>query len=244
MSGRTRFAIVNSQEYDAEAFTAFEAAGWAEQADAYHRFFASITTRVIDVLLDACGVAAGCRVLDIATGPGYVAAAAARRGAVVVGVDIAPRMLRIARGLFPDIDFRQSDMEHLALPDSSFDAVTGNFAILHAGRPERAVAEVARVLVPGGMVALSTWDAPQRCRLAGVFVDAVAEVGAPPPPAVPAGPAFFKFSDEAAFSGLLADAEAAVHRRAGGQDDHTAEVDASSARRAVRGLRLSGPSIA
>src|SRR5262249_6568259 len=67
-------------------------------------------------------------------------------------------------------------------------------------------AELARVLRPGGKLALSTWDVPERARLLGVFVDAVAEVGAQPPADVPAGPPFFRFSDEAEFGRLLRDA--------------------------------------
>jgi SAM-dependent methyltransferase len=175
-------------EFDADAFTAFETAGWAEQAEAYHDFFATITTRAVDVLLDAGHVDQASRVLDIATGPGYLAAGSARRGASVVGIDIAHEMLQVARRLHPGIEFRHADAERLPFPDDSFDAVVGNFAILHRAHPERALAEFGRVLAPGGMVALSTWDAPERCRLAGVFVDAVAEVGAPPPVEVPPRP--------------------------------------------------------
>jgi SAM-dependent methyltransferase len=191
-------------EFDADAFTAFETAGWAEQAEAYHDFFATITTRAVDVLLDAGHVDQASRVLDIATGPGYLAAGSARRGASVVGIDIAHEMLQVARRLHPGIDFRHADAERLPFPDDAFDAVVGNFAILHFAHPERALAEFGRVLAPGGMVALSTWDAPERCRLAGVFVDAVAEVGAPPPAEVPPGPSFFRFSSDTELTALLA----------------------------------------
>lgn len=196
-------AVVDSLEFDADAFTAFETAGWAARAEEYHGFFATIATRVVDVLLDAGHVDQASRVLDVATGPGYLAAGSAARGASVVGVDIAHQMLQVARRLHPGIDFRQADAERLPFPDDSFDAVVGNFAILHLARPERAVAEFRRVLAPGGTVALSTWDAPERCRLAGVFVDAVAEVGAPPPVEVPPGPSFFRFSSDTELTALL-----------------------------------------
>jgi SAM-dependent methyltransferase len=195
--------VVNSLEFDADAFTAFETAGWAARAEEYHDFFAAIATRVADVVLDAGHVDKTSRVLDVATGPGYLAAGSARRGASVIGIDIANQMLRVARRLHPGIDFRQADAERLPFPDDSFDAVVGNFAILHFARPEQAVAEFRRVLAPGGMVALSTWDTPERCRLAGVFVDAVAEVGAPPPIEVPPGPSFFRFSSDTELTALL-----------------------------------------
>ena len=61
------------------------------------------------------------------------------------------------------------------------------------------------MLSPGGYAALSTWDAPERGRLAGVFAQAVAEVGAPPPGGVPPGPPFFRFSDDAEFARLFGD---------------------------------------
>lgn len=187
----------------AEAFRAFEVSGWEAQAQAYHRFFSSITTRVIDPLLDAAEVGPGRHVLDVACGPGYVAAACAARGAEVVGVDVAREMVGLARRHHPHIQFRQADAEQLPFGGGAFQAVVGNFAILHLARPEGAVAELARVLAPGGAMALSTWDIPARCRLLGLFVDAVAEVGAAPPPDVPPGPPFFRFSDDEEFAGLL-----------------------------------------
>jgi SAM-dependent methyltransferase len=176
------------------------------RADGYHRFFGAITTRVIEQLLDAAEVDRGRRVLDVASGPGYVAAACAVRGANVVGVDVAGEMVALARRLRPEIDFRQADAERLPFADSSFDAVVGNFLILHVGRPEQVAAELARALRPGRKLALSTWDVPERARLLGVLVDAVAEVEVEPPADVPSGPPIFRFSDEAEFARLLGDA--------------------------------------
>ena len=182
--------------FDPGAFNAFEAAAWEARADAYHGFFAPITTRVIPALLDLAGAGPGCRLLDVATGPGYAAAAAVARGAEVIGLDVAAEMVSVARRLHPDLEFRQGDAEQLPFGGGSFDAVTANFAVLHLGRPERAAAEMARVLAPGGVVALSAWDLPERCRLVGVLVEAVAEVGVPPPANVPPGPSFFRFSSD------------------------------------------------
>jgi SAM-dependent methyltransferase len=199
-------AETSGETVDADAFNAFEAAGWDERADGYHRFFGTLTARVIEQLLDAAKVERGRRVLDVASGPGYVAAACAVRGADVVGVDVAGEMVALARRLRPEIDFRQADAERLPFADGAFDAVVANFFILHVGRPEQAAVELARVLAPGGRLALSTWDAPERARLQGVFVDAVAEVGAQPPPHIPPGPSFFRFADEGEFARLLGDA--------------------------------------
>ena len=170
---------------DPDAFNAFEAAGWEKRAEDYDRFFRPLTSRMVEPLLDAASVTAGSRVLDIATGPGYVAGEAAARGAEVVGVDVAEAMVALARRLHPDVDFRQADAHALPFEDSSFDAVVGNFVILHLGRPEQAAAEFVRVLVPGGRLALTAWDTPDRARFLGVLVGAFAEAEATPPEDVP-----------------------------------------------------------
>jgi SAM-dependent methyltransferase len=193
-------------QVDPDAFNAFEAAGWDERATTYHRTLLPLTKQIIEPLLDAAAVGPGTRVLDVGSGPGYVAAAAAARDATAVGVDVAPAMVALARTLHPQVEFVQGDAEHLRFADDSFDAVVGNFVILHLGRPEPAVAECARVLAPGGKLALSLWDVPAASRMPGVFFDAVQDVGAAPPPDLPTGPPMFRFADEAEFTGLLGDA--------------------------------------
>ena len=170
---------------DADAFNAFEAAGWEEHAGGYEAFFGPITGRLVEPLLDAASVRAGTRLLDVATGPGHVAARAAERGASVVGVDVAESMLALARRRHPGIEFRHGDAEALPLPGASFDAVVANFALLHLGRPERAAAEFARVLAPGGRLAVTVWDLPERARFIGVFLDAMAAAAPHRRPACP-----------------------------------------------------------
>ena len=195
-------------EFDADAFNAFEAAGWdgEDRAAGYDRFFAPVTSRLVEPLLTATGVGPGMRVLDVGTGPGPVAAGAARRGASVTGVDVSPAMVALARRRHPGVDFRTASAEALPFGDGAFDVVVGNFALLHLGRPERAAAEFARVLRAGGRLGLTVWDSPDRTRLLGVFLDAVGEAGAAPPAGVPAGPPFFRFAVDGEFAGLLAGA--------------------------------------
>jgi SAM-dependent methyltransferase len=188
---------------DADAFNAFEAAVWERKAAGYEEFFGRITTRSIDPLLDAANVGRGERVLDVATGPGYVAAGAAERGAEAVGVDVAEAMVALARERHPEVEFLRADAEALPFSDASFDAVVANFLVLHLGRPERASGEFSRVLVPGGRIALSAWDLPERARFLGVFLDAVAATAATPPADIPQGPDFFRFSHDDEFAGLL-----------------------------------------
>ena len=151
---------MNAGVVDPEAFDAFEAKGWEEQAVGYAESFVDVTARVVEPLLDAARVGPGTRVLDVGAGPGHVCAACAARGATALGLDVAHEMVAVASARYPTLDFRQGDAHHLPFPDRSMDAVVANFAILHFGRPERAVAEFVRVLGPGGSVALSTWDSP------------------------------------------------------------------------------------
>lgn len=188
---------------DTEAFRQFEKAGWEDRAANYDRFFTAVSDRNIQPILDASRVGPGLRVLDCACGAGNLAAAAAARGASVIGIDIAERVVAVAKAHHPHVDFRVADAEHLAFPDAEFDAVISNLLIPHLPQPEAGVAEMVRVLKPGGLLVASMWDLPSRSRLTGVMVEAVMEVGAPPPPGIPVGPPTFRYSDEGELAGLL-----------------------------------------
>ena len=193
-----------SVDYDVEAFDAYEAAGWAAKDVArYHGLAGLVTASFADPLLDAARVRAGARVLDVATGPGYVAARAAERGAEAVGLDLSDAMLAHARARNDGIELVRGDATALPFAAGSFDAVVAAFVLLHLGRPELAAAEAARVLVPGGRVAMSVWDEPKRGRWLGVLLDAVAAARAGPPPDIPPGPPLFRFADPTEFTALL-----------------------------------------
>jgi SAM-dependent methyltransferase len=206
---------VPSPEIDPDAFNAFEVAGWDAKANGYDRLVGGVTSRFAEPLLDAASVKAAMRVLDLATGPGYVAARAAERGASVVGVDVAPSMLALARRLHPGVDFREGNAEELPFDNGAFDAVVANFLILHLGRPQRGMAGMVRVLRRGGRLALTVWDFPERSRLLGVFVDAIAEARAAVPEDLPPGPDVFRFSDDDEFDALM---------REHGLEDRTVET--------------------
>ena len=163
-------------------------------------------TRLADPLLDAVEAGPGTQLLDLATGPGYVAGRAVARGAEAVGVDLSEVMLEFAREHVPGVEFVRGDVTALPFEDESFNAVTAAFLLLHLADPERASAEAARVLEPGGAVAFTVWDVPARGRWLGVLVDAIDEVGISAPAAVPAGPPFFRFADDGELTQLLAGA--------------------------------------
>jgi SAM-dependent methyltransferase len=175
----------------------------------YNDFFTPVTTLAHAPLLDAVQLAPGCELLDVATGPGWLAAAATAGGAHAIGVDLSPGMVALAAQLHSGIEFRVADVEHLPFADGTFDALVCNFAIGHFPYPEAAVAECIRVLKRGGRVALSWWDDPSRQRIQGLFREAINEIGVNPPPDVPKGYSILRFSNSAAFVGLLRSAGAA-----------------------------------
>jgi SAM-dependent methyltransferase len=193
--------------YDADAFAAFEEAGWTtKEADAYDALAGRVTAPVAEPLLDAVGAGPGTRLLDVATGPGYVASRAAARGADAKGLDFSETMLAFARARSPDVEFVHGDATDLPFEDASFDAVTAAFVLLHLGRPEEAVVEAFRVLAPGGRAAFAVWDEPASNRWLGVVFDAFAAGGGVPLSSVPAGPPIFQFADPATFTTLLGQA--------------------------------------
>lgn len=177
-----------------EKFRSFEHAGWQSIPEGYHEAFGALTTQAIDRLLDAVKLKKGSSFLDIACGPGYVAAAAAKRGATVLGVDFSAAMVAHAQQRQPEIDFREGDAEHLPLGSGLFDAAAMNFGILHLGQPEKAIVEAHRVLRSGGRFAFSVWAKPEETVGFGIVLRAV-ELHGEPRVELPEGPPFFRYSD-------------------------------------------------
>lgn len=195
--------IVTEGVGNAEAFKELERAGWGAKAETYDLLTGRITARFVEPLLDAGGVAAGRAVLDVGTGPGGAARAAAQRGAAATGVDIADEVVALARRRHPGIRFLQADAEDLPFAERSFDAVVSNFVINHLPRPERAIREFARIAAPGGWIALSAWDLPERNRFLGIVVDALRACGVADRKEAIGGPDPFRFADDDEFRGLL-----------------------------------------
>jgi SAM-dependent methyltransferase len=132
---------------------------WAGTAEAYEASYAKLCAYTIPALLDAAGVGEGTRVLDVGTGTGNVAWAAARRGAEVTAIDAEPSMVELARRKLPQADVRLAIVPETPFADAEFDAVVGNFVLNHFGRPKVALAELLRVAKPGGRVAFTFWTA-------------------------------------------------------------------------------------
>jgi ubiquinone/menaquinone biosynthesis C-methylase UbiE len=126
--------------------------------------FHAVAARIVLVaeqLVDTADLRAGWHVLDVATGSGNAAIAAARLGCQAIGVDYVPSLLErgreraTAEGL--DVALLEGDAEALPFPDRSFDAVTSVFGSMFAPDHEKAASELVRVTKPGGTIALASW---------------------------------------------------------------------------------------
>jgi ubiquinone/menaquinone biosynthesis C-methylase UbiE len=166
-----------AMSFQPEAVRAFEHAGWQRAASSYGSSFAHATSPFVAPLLEAAGISTGQHVLDVACGPGYLAAAAAGRGATARGLDFSAEMVGIARGIHPDIVVTEGDAEDLPYPDGTFDAVISSFGVHHVPRPELALAECRRVLKPGGHMAFTVWATPDENIAWSLVFDAIARHG-------------------------------------------------------------------
>ncbi len=168
--------------------TAPAAPDWSS---ARYETFADELAPAAERLVELAAPARGERVLDLATGTGNAALAAARRGAVVTGVDAAPRLLEVARSraraLGLEVEFLSGDLHEPPVPDGSFELVLSCFGVTFASDPPRALDAIARTLRPSGRVLLTAWvpRGPIAAILA-VFAEAVAEAtGRAAPPRFP-----------------------------------------------------------
>jgi ubiquinone/menaquinone biosynthesis C-methylase UbiE len=126
--------------------------------------FARVAATIVypaEQLAESADLQAGWRVLDIATGSGNAAIAAARRGCEAVGVDYVPALLERgrlrAKTELVDVEFVEGDAEKLPFPDASFDAVLSIYGVMFAPNQHKAASEMARVCRPRGTIALASW---------------------------------------------------------------------------------------
>jgi len=141
---------------------------------------------VSELLCEAVDLRAGQRVLDVATGSGNTALAAARRWCEVTGIDYVPALLERGRERAAaeriSITFQEGDAEQIPFPDSSFDAVLSTFGAMFAPNQERAAQELLRVCRPGGKIGLANWTPDG---FVGTYFRAIVQYAPPPPGLTP-----------------------------------------------------------
>jgi len=160
-------------------------------------------------LIELAETRTGMWVLDVATGPGEPALTLARRvgpNGLVVGVDFSPAMLRLAKTRarklgIRNVHFREMDAERLSLDGMIFDRAFCRFGLMLMPDADRALAEMHRVLTPGGRVAVAVWSAQQKVNTLGLVRRALMRYDAFTPPE--GAPDFFRFGKAGAIERAL-----------------------------------------
>ncbi|MGA7489892.1 MAG: methyltransferase domain-containing protein [Xanthobacteraceae bacterium] len=185
---------------------------WDDHVAVYEEVFEPLTNAFAGRALDHLDLRSGELLLDVGAGTGGAALIAAARGVHVVAIDASPRMVtRIvsrasaAAGMADRVRADVMNGAALGLPDASFDAAISVFGVILLPDACAGMREIARVLKPGGRVAVVAWTETERYELAARLVAAITVVrGAPPPPG--SLPAQLRFREQSALRGLLAEA--------------------------------------
>jgi SAM-dependent methyltransferase len=138
-----------------------------------------------EVMLDACLVKSGTRILDAGCGGGGASVLAAKRGAQVSGLDATAGMIYIARNRVPDGDFRVGDIEQLPYKDNSFDAVFAANSIQYSADRVATLREFGRVCNPGGRIVAGLFGPPEEVAFSTIVTAVRGALPEPPPGAGP-----------------------------------------------------------
>jgi len=160
--------------------------GWGADVRGWAEHWGRLANPAREAVVDALGIRAGMSVLDIGCGTGEFCVLISQRGATVSGIDAAEGMVAIARERLPDADLRTGPAERLPWETASFDAATAFNSLQFAADFVAALAEAARVVRPGGRIAVCNWGRREDCELKPVL--AAMEEGEEPAAADPPSP--------------------------------------------------------
>jgi SAM-dependent methyltransferase len=124
---------------------------------AYDTFMGRFSTRLAPVFADFAGIEHGNRVLDVGAGTGALTAELVRRDAVVAAVEPSPEFTATLQTRFPEIDARRGAAEDLPWSEASFDAALAQLVVAFMSDAPAGIAEMRRVVRPGGTVAVCMW---------------------------------------------------------------------------------------
>lgn len=154
----------------------FEHGSWERAAQHYTDSFGTFTAPFARPLLDAVGFSSGARILEIASGTGYISHLATTLGATATGVDFSAAMVAEAKRRYPSASFSEADAESLPFGAESFDAVVIGFGVHHFPSPRLAVSEVRRVLRVGGRAAFTVWSSSDN-KIQQALIEGITESG-------------------------------------------------------------------
>ena len=176
-------------------FADLERRGWSDDsiADSYVGLFSSASDAIIPTLI--AEARPGDKVLDLCCGHGNVTERLAAAGAAPVGLDFSAAMLAHARRRVPGGEFIEGDAQNLPFDDGAFDLVVSNLGVVHVPDQPRALAEIRRVLKPGGRFAMSSWAPPDQSPALGIVFSCVRDHG-DPAINLPDAPDFHQFAAE------------------------------------------------
>lgn len=176
-------------------FAELERVGWTSETGAagYIKAFSSASDMTIPSILNRLNPSS--RVLDLCCGHGNLTAALLRERHTVIGVDFSPAMIARARETAHQAEFKTADAEDLPFDESTFDAVVCNFGVSHIPNQPKALAEVGRVLMPGGVFVMTSWVGPSESTAFRIFYPSVQQNG-DPSVKLPDGPNFHFFDDK------------------------------------------------
>jgi len=123
------------------------------EKDEYNVFTDAASRKLVETLVQLSGLKVGARVADLGCGSGAFTSLLHEYGYDVVGLDISPKLLQLARAKYPNIEFLEGDVEALPFAAESFDGILLSGIVHHFPDPSRCAAEVYRVLKPGGRFA-------------------------------------------------------------------------------------------
>ena len=182
------------------------AGGWEK----WDRFFDEQAGYLNHRLVADARLRPGHAVLDLGSGTGYPALLAAQAvgpSGAVTGIDVAGDMLAVAEGKarrlgLTNVTFRTGDATTLPFETASFDAVTSRFCLMFLPDVQKAIAEVARVLKPGGWFAAMVWSAAERNPSIGLSMAAIKQVIELPAPD-PTAPGIFRLANAGELAGMF-----------------------------------------
>jgi SAM-dependent methyltransferase len=125
---------------------------------AYDRFMGRFSMLLAREFADFAGIAAPARVLDVGAGTGALTAELARRGAAAAAAEPSPEFVEALRRRFPGLDVHEAPVESLPFADASFDGALAQLVVAFMRDAQAGVAEMRRVVRPGGVVAVCMWD--------------------------------------------------------------------------------------